>query len=1704
MAQDIEKVIDLLNNMQRSNAENADSFDRLLTNIGSKLDMADNSTNTELMKAYLDELVKSVDDKYSFTLNKFEDIERAIKAVYDSQGESVKNSDMKELFDVFSKNINNLYTEARQEKAILAGIETKIADIASNKTDKEDILRTISLLRNDLGNVNMSYKSTIDDINTTLKSVLAGIKSVDPLKTGDTAKAQVDIIYKAVNEIIANLQSIEEREVNLEKVLENVSTSEDLKLIKGIIDSIFDKASEIDEKINSNAQKDDIDEIQLAIDKLNQRAVMNVSKEDFSQIQDQTDEILSQADEIKQILGKVALDIERVPDADDLERSITELYSQINTLAQNINTSDSSENFSEIASKIENFEEELEIIRNIVMDLNEALSSKVLTTLDSVSGANEELKEIITDTFKRIPQKEDIEQLLKNSQIIEEINTKTDDITKQLEVLPEIKENVEEVALRLPNMDVSEELSNIYDKTNSIENWLINSNIKENSQKIASQIEHNSTSDEIAQIQDTANEIISVLEKLSQSYDIEQISANMSEIRTQLGEIKNILGVSSTEREQSEIYEKLSDLERSISEIVSRSEFDVFIEDLKSCISSLSASTGSCSENIAQMQQIRKDIELKLSELDFSKTGDSLEGEFELLHERIKDLQSDITSIADFVKNNSGADYDYIKSELEAIKSMIEANSSDFDNISDIKNPDADSVKEYLCEVKNLLQDNPKGGLYSKLLSLEDSIVNNQTFNESAFSQIIDKINCINIEKEETESNSQIEQAISEIVSLKSQIKNLIQAFEQKDIENIDNPEGIYISNIENFISEKLTEIASNIDEITKTSDSKISEGFAYQTELIEQKTSQLQKLMSDIELNSGIDNPHFNEKLSGANETLGDFKQELQLVSTDITENISKKTSEILDGIKPIKEILDKVYKNLDTNVLRTEVSNLNTELTDSFELNDISSDLEDLYGRLTEKFAENENNLKDFILTDTDSIIIKLDNLKDYVEKSLDAIVPPDAGDMAEFQNFVKEINDFRESQNNLIFKSVEEIKQEIKQQSDEIKSMLSVANNHEEIISAIEELKKSFKSKSKKKSKGEEQEETVVYSDTGLDDLKSDFEKYSKEIEQLSADNAQITKVLQEISERLDSVINDVVNKASVSAGDEIDDFDDVTEDDIFGTDKFDFVQAFDILQQDIRNLSDKVENVKKDSENKEVSKIPSINNSGVVMSINSKVDEVLKALNNNWLSDVEKYIKTNNISLNSKLDSIESKLDVFVSDSTNTDILNEVSETLTGINDSVADIAPAIEDVVIPKIDELTPKIAEIAPKIEALTPVIEEKLSESDKKLSSMLEEVNDKITQIGADDGSLEELNNIKTLIGEQKTYIEDLEPNEKLEAFKKCLDEISFEVNALAADSNADSEKLSKTIKEMKESLMSAVVTIFDQVSFIEETEDIKDFVEERTDEINKNIAQITKQLHQMTSSDETSDYRYSMQDIETDLAKLRLALQDSQQVDLTEITDKLHSITSSVDSLTQDEMKELKSEISNLKEQTEFLIATSDKSYNALNNGIEGFGEIINDSITGKVDKLSKMLETSAQSDSVVRQALIYIGEWIDSATSSINKISVNSDEISRINEVLNGIEDLKTSIKTQVDNVIEEKFSLWNAQIKSLEKQFTKVEKLESQLVNQQERIDRLEMNIDKLLSIVENLDDPGLTRKMDKIEKQLSKLGTNVEKLASYVD
>ena len=44
----------------------------------------------------------------------------------------------------------------------------------------------------------------------------------------------------------------------------------------------------------------------------------------------------------------------------------------------------------------------------------------------------------------------------------------------------------------------------------------------------------------------------------------------------------------------------------------------------------------------------------------------------------------------------------------------------------------------------------------------------------------------------------------------------------------------------------------------------------------------------------------------------------------------------------------------------------------------------------------------------------------------------------------------------------------------------------------------------------------------------------------------------------------------------------------------------------------------------------------------------------------------------------------------------------------------------------------------------------------------------------------------------------------------------------------------------------------------------------------------------------------------------------------------------------------------------------------------------------------------------------------------------------------------------------------------------------------------------MTIEKILNVVEDIDDTKISRKIDKIDKQMAKLSTNIEKLTAYVD
>jgi predicted nuclease with TOPRIM domain len=60
------------------------------------------------------------------------------------------------------------------------------------------------------------------------------------------------------------------------------------------------------------------------------------------------------------------------------------------------------------------------------------------------------------------------------------------------------------------------------------------------------------------------------------------------------------------------------------------------------------------------------------------------------------------------------------------------------------------------------------------------------------------------------------------------------------------------------------------------------------------------------------------------------------------------------------------------------------------------------------------------------------------------------------------------------------------------------------------------------------------------------------------------------------------------------------------------------------------------------------------------------------------------------------------------------------------------------------------------------------------------------------------------------------------------------------------------------------------------------------------------------------------------------------------------------------------------------------------------------------------------------------------------------------------------------------------------------------LEKKYEEQQNRMDRLEIKLEKVISLLEENENGKLTKKVDNVEKQMKKLTQSVEKLTAYVE
>ena len=396
----------------------------------------------------------------------------------------------------------------------------------------------------------------------------------------------------------------------------------------------------------------------------------------------------------------------------------------------------------------------------------------------------------------------------------------------------------------------------------------------------------------------------------------------------------------------------------------------------------------------------------------------------------------------------------------------------------------------------------------------------------------------------------------------------------------------------------------------------------------------------------------------------------------------------------------------------------------------------------------------------------------------------------------------------------------------------------------------------------------------------------------------------------------------------------------------------------------------------------------------------------------------------------------------------------------------------------------------------------------------------------------------------------------------------------------NEQNEQIVTALNNLQNKFVSQLVQIAENISFIEESEEINqnlfDCTDELREKISTDISDIKDEINMLksisgTSNDsiigildkienavqsdinrdlktlisgfklltsglkEDKDYVYTLPDIESDLSKIRLDLnnvqkaideasKDSVEKD-SELSDKLAKMKEAVDKIQDSPLvneiadvkflfTSLNEDVSSISKRTNKLILSSDEVSKTLKANIEQFSLLINNfekqsrefynsafvnNLDIKIDNIYNTASSLVQSEKVLNEAFMYLAEWIDTASDTFDELKLDLTKIKK--NILSEDESFSDRIETGI-NALNKKIDEQNNKIDALEEKLNKI-------ISQQNEAKELKSLVEYVASqvsvtnekIVEN---DKLAQKIASMEKQLKKIEKNISIITEYID
>lgn len=1359
-------------------------------------------------------------------------------------------------------------------------------DQIKQSLDFEPIKQQLAMLNKD---------EAINLINGKLDMVLSKAKSDEILSKLDTISesSNLDNLYSALDILNGKLDfsSVEEKIDVLKETLNSQNLSSDITAIKdklNFIDNIEEDLvtvknldyllSDIKNKIEEN--------FRLNSDKINEdETLKNDIKEALKAIYDLAGESLKN-DEIKHLINEINLKLNEVIERinlpvndSNLEASISDIKESINSLnlsngeiisnvksdfnnlSDSINGAINSSNLS-VLNALEELRTNIENINGIVYENIHSSNKETINIADEIKSEINNLPALINDTVKS-----------SNLSITDSLNETRENIENVLTSLQDTMNGLDLNTIQSINEIKSEmenSLNSINEHLHSVTNKLYETpeneiNVDALLNNVNESIRHIETS-----ISDSTAALNSAFERLSNllNENINSASDKFKDaMEAQSLNIENAIGV---------INNGINFLEGKIE----NNKDDISTEEIKDGINILKESINS--------------LEIKFEAIDNEKLNEIKE-QIELVGEITKTISSGrLEESIEILKQ------DILSNNLENIKSVKEGINESYNNIA-----------SNISSLKISMQDSSKQeAVQQSFISVFDEFEIRLTEKISALETLIEEVSQSNDEKLQAH-------LIENLDNIKKEVKNSItEVIEQTNNSQYALLSGIIKTSLNeaqieigNLLKQEMEEFSNSLDEKSEVSKKELVTRFAQIISARDNSEARINLIKTLTEnISEILDNTGYIKSNIENKEIISDIKEDIRTLSDNLSNDFEETKQKIQNGfmdfsnlqkenngdvIQAVSGLEQKILEklSLEQETIRAFLDSIESKMIAAS--NNVDPAVIDIVNNAVKtNLEESKNALASIILNDT----VKEEKLEEIKNSIIDSLTSSQNEKATELQGKIDDIVNLHIGEN------ISSVKETIEQNSNE--KLNAIINNIETNSNAIllklneyyqaaknsdtakdefDSLKADIQNKldnlaeflmSKVEAETENKTEKLTGSINSKIDEMSEETRLSVESFENKIDEAVyiIQSKINELSEASSNNTafgQDISNEITDCIKNEIDNLKDLISS-AFETDKNKLDDINETVQNKINDISNEVASLIS-SKDDAAYKLNELNET-----LDSKVNEITNAVSS-ILSDANMtkarmdeikdsvQIKTDEFSntLSSALDNTNGRLDELNKSFKNhiDGILNTSADGNNEIKSKIEEIKTELNTGANRILEQLREEIAEVKSSIDNQIAKTEQD-SDSLVSFGTMLEQkIQNKISAIEVlMDDSISKIDS-------KTSEIINTSGNE----YKKSMDEkIDSAIEQLKSDFESKMLDVQKMIDDKVYDIMTRNNEILKDELKLRADSTIKDITKDFRDKIQKIESVLVK-----TDDDDENEETYTLSDIESDIAKIRLSLE-------------------------------------------------------------------------------------------------------------------------------------------------------------------------------------------------------------------------------------